>query len=252
MTHMKKFIQILVFLTLGMPGFAQDSLLVKANKHYIAGEYDQAIKSYQEILNNNKESAEVYYNLGNALYKTGSYTQSILNYERARLLAPNDEDIQFNLDLANQHVVDAIDPLPQVFFVRWWNNITNKHSVDGWAKISVIAFILFLILSGLFFFTNKSLVKRISFWVGILTIVISIFSFNFAARHKKRMTEHNFAIITQPSVTVKSSPSESGTDLFLIHEGLKVEIKDRLGGWMEIRLSDGNQGWLPSNSIERI
>jgi len=249
---MKKFIQTIFLLALSLSVFAQDALLDKANQHYIAGEYDQAIEAYNEILNSNRESAEVYYNLGNAFYKTGKFTQAILNYERAKLLAPNDEDIQFNLDLANQHVVDAIDPLPQVFFIRWWNSITNKYSIDEWSRISVVSFILFLILAGLFFFTQNGMVKRLSFWTGILIIVISIFSFNFAARHKKRITEHNFAIITQPSVTVKSSPSDSGTDLFLIHEGLKVEIRDSLGGWMEIRLSDGNQGWLPANSIERI
>ena len=249
---MKKFIHTIFLLALSLSVFAQDSLLDKANQHYIAGEYDQAIEAYNQILSGSKESAEVYYNLGNAYYKTGKYTQSILNYERAKLLAPNDEDIQFNLDLANQHVVDNIDPLPQVFFVRWWNNITNKFSIDQWARISVVSFIIFLILAGLFFFTQNGVIKRVSFWTGILVIVISIFSFNFAARHKKRITEHNFAIITQPSVTVKSSPSDSGTDLFLIHEGLKVEIKDNLSGWMEIRLSDGNQGWLPTNSVERI
>ena len=249
---MKKFIQLIVLLTLSMSVFAQDALLDKANQHYIAGEYDDAIAGYNEILNSNKASAEVYYNLGNAYYKNNQFTQAILNYERAKLLAPNDEDIQFNLELANQHVVDAIDPLPQVFFIRWWNNITNKFSVDQWARISVVSFLLFLILAGFFFFTRNGLIKRISFWTGILIVVISIFSFNFAARHKKRITEHNFAIIVQPSVTVKSSPSESGTDLFLIHEGLKVEIRDNLAGWMEIRLSDGNQGWLPANSIERI
>lgn len=249
---MKKFIQLIFLLTISLSVFAQDALLDKANKHYIAGEYNDAITAYNEILNSNKASAEVYYNLGNAYYKTNQFTKAILNYERAKLLAPNDQDIQFNLDLANQHVVDNIDPLPQVFFIRWWNNITNKFSVDQWARISVICFILFLILAGFFFFTRNGTFKRISFWAGILIVVISIFSFNFAARHKKRITQHNFAIIVQPSVTVKSSPSDSGTDLFLIHEGLKVQIKDSLSGWMEIQLSDGNQGWLPDNSIERI
>ncbi|WP_372775066.1 tetratricopeptide repeat protein [Mangrovibacterium sp.] len=249
---MKKFIQFIFLLALSLQVWAQDSLMEQANQHYIAGEYDQAIEVYTQIANGHQESAELYYNLGNSYYKAGQYTLSILNFERAKLLAPNDEDIQFNLDLANQHVVDAIDPLPQVFFVRWWNNITNKFSVDQWARISVISFILFLLLAGLFLFTQSGVVKRLSFWIGILIIVISIFSFNFAARHKKRMTEHNFAIITQSSVTVKSSPAENGTDLFLIHEGLKVEIKDSLGDWLEIRLSDGNQGWLPANSIEKI
>ncbi|MGQ7868778.1 tetratricopeptide repeat protein [Sunxiuqinia sp. sy24] len=249
---MKTIFQIIVISLFSLSTIAQNSLLEKSNDHYTKQEYEEAIAGYQEVLNGNQESAEVYYNLGNAYYKSGQVTQAIISYERAKLLAPNDEDIQFNLELANQHVVDAIDPLPQVFFLRWWHNIANKYSADGWAKISVISFILVLSLAGLFFFTRTIAVKRLSFWFGILIVAISIFSFNFAARQKKRMTSHNFAIITQPSVTVKSSPSESGTELFLIHEGLKVEIKDSLGGWREIRIADGNQGWLPENSIEKI
>ncbi|WP_299577256.1 tetratricopeptide repeat protein [uncultured Sunxiuqinia sp.] len=249
---MKTIFQIILFALFSANAVAQNSLLEKANEHYTKQEYQEAIDTYLEILNGDQESAEVHYNLGNAYYKTGQVTQAIISYERAKLLAPNDEDIQFNLDLANQHVVDAIDPLPQVFFVRWWHNIANKFSTDGWAKISVFSFVLFLLLAGIFFFTRTVAIKRLSFWFGILIVAISIFSFNFAARQKKRMTSHNFAIITQPSVTVKSSPSETGTDLFLIHEGLKVEIKDSLGSWREIRIADGNQGWLPENSIEKI
>lgn len=249
---MKKFILNILLLSFGLGLQASDALSDQANQQYQAGDYAKAIEGYKQILNGGKESAEVYFNLGNAYYKTNQYPLAILNYERAKLLAPSDEDIQFNLDMANQHVVDAINPLPQVFFVRWWNSLTNQLSVDGWAKLSVFTFIVFLALGGLFSFTRNGTVKRLSFWGGILIIVISIFSFNFAARHKQRITGHNFAIIMQASVTAKSSPAENGTDLFVIHEGLKVEIKDRLGSWLQIRLSDGNQGWLPESSLKKI
>lgn len=247
---MKTFFQI-IFLLFSIGAVAQ-SQLEKANQHYTAGEYQEAAAAYEEILSGNQESAEIYYNLGNAYYKNGEITKAIINYERAKLLSPNDEDILFNLELANQHVVDAIDPLPRVFFVRWWDNLTDKYPADGWAKISIASFILMLLLAGFFLFSRSIGIRKVSFWTGVLILAISIFSFNFAARQKKRMTERNFAIITQPSVMVKSSPSESGTDLFLIHEGLKVGIKDSLGSWREIRLADGNQGWLPAGSMEKI
>lgn len=249
---MKATIQTILLLLISLGAMAQNSLLDQANQYYIDGEYDQAIETYQEILNSNMESAEVYYNLGNAYYKTSQYTQAILNYERAKLLAPDDEDIQFNLEMANQYTLDAINKIPQVFFVRWWQSIRNMFSVDSWSRISIISFILTLLLAGLFFFTKSSNVKRASFWVGIMFVFISAFTLHFAAREKKIIADHNFAIITQPSIVVKSSPSETGTDLFLIHEGLKVEIKDNLGSWLEIRLADGSQGWLPADSLERI
>jgi tetratricopeptide (TPR) repeat protein len=249
---MKTLILTIFILLITLSAYPQDSLLVKANQQYADGKYEQAIDLYQQILKSNMESAEVYYNLGNAWYKTGQFTKAIINYERAKLLAPNDEDIQFNLEIANQHVVDAIEPLPKVFFIRWWHNLVNKFPADGWAKINVVTFIVVLILAGFFFFSALPGIKRVSFWAGVIILAISIFSYSFAARQEKRMTEHRFAIITQPSVTVKSSPSEGGTNLFLIHEGLKVEILDNLGTWNNIRLADGNQGWLPDNSMEKI
>lgn len=249
---MKTLIHTILILLIAVSAYSQDSLLVRANQLYAEEKYDQAIDLYQQILKNNQESAEVYYNLGNSYYKKGLYTRSIINYERAKLLAPNDDDIDFNLDIANQHVVDAITPLPKIFFIRWWHNLINKFSVDGWAKISVFTFILTLILAGIFFFTASSGIKRSAFWSGILVLAISVLSFNFAGRQEKKITDHRFAIITQPSITVKSSPSEGGTNLFLIHEGLKVEILDQLGAWKNIRLADGNQGWLPDSSMEKI
>ncbi|MGQ8335496.1 tetratricopeptide repeat protein [Sunxiuqinia sp. A32] len=249
---MKFFIQTILAILITTGAFAQQALVDKANQHYAAEEYQEAAESYEELLDSGLESAEVYYNLGNSYFKSGQATKAIINYERAKLLAPSDEDIKFNLELANQHVVDAIEPLPQVFFIRWWNSLSNSFSIDHWARISVICFILALILTGIFAFSRSVASKRLSFWFGILLVVVAVFSFNFASHQKKRLTQHEFAIVVQPSITVKSSPSETGTDIFVIHEGLKVQIKDSLGSWREIRLADGNQGWLPANSIERI
>lgn len=232
--------------------FAQADALQTANEHYSKDEFKQAIDGYNQILMTNMESPELYFNLGNAYYKTGQYTLSILNYERAKLLAPNDEDIDFNLQVVNQKVVDAIQELPDMFIIRWWESLINSHSTDTWATISIITFILFLTMIGFYFFARSGDVKRITFWLGVFLIVVSTFSWSFAAGQKSRMVNHSFAIVMQPTVTVKSSPSEKGTNLFVIHEGLKVKITDKIGDWVEIKLSDGNKGWLLSESIERI
>ncbi|HAQ18153.1 MAG TPA: hypothetical protein DCR40_02850 [Prolixibacteraceae bacterium] len=232
--------------------FAQGDLVQKANEHYTKEEYQKAIDGYNQILMAGIESPELYYNLGNAYYKTNQFTLAILNFERAKLLAPDDEDIEFNLLVANQKVVDSIQELPGLFIVRWWNSLINSQTTDTWAVLSIVGFILFLTLVGLYFFAKSGDVKRVSFWAGCFLIVFTIFSWSFAARQKSRLVNHSYAIVMQPTVTVKSSPSEKGTNLFVIHEGLKVRITDKLGDWVEIRLADGNKGWLLMESIERI
>ena len=165
---MKKLFAIILF---ALPFFlnAQENntaLWEQANNHYTAEEYQQAISAYEQILTNGQESAKLYFNLGNAYYKAGDVNNAILNYERAQKLAPQDEDIAFNLQIANQFVVTKIEELPKPFFLRWKTSVINKYPTDTWAAISVGAFILFLLLLGLFLFSKNSTAKRFAFWFG--------------------------------------------------------------------------------------
>lgn len=249
---MKRFINTILAILFSVAVFAQADLIQKANEHYTKEEFQKAIDGYNQILMAGIESPEVYFNLGNAYYKTKQYTLAILNFERAKLLAPDDEDIEFNLQVANQHVVDSIQELPGLFIVRWWNSLVNSHTTDTWAVFSIVGFVLFLCMLGLYFFARSGDIRRISFWAGCVLLILTIFSWSFAAQQKSRLVNHSYAIVMQPTVTVKSSPSEKGTNLFVIHEGLKVRITDKLGDWVEIRLADGNKGWLLTESIERI
>ncbi len=246
---------ILLGLIALLPVSAQDTSQVlweKANTFYTTEEYQKAISAYEQILQSGEESSKLYFNLGNAYYKTGDINNAILNYERAKLLSPQDPDINFNLNLANQYVVTEIEALPQPFYIRWRNSIINQYPADTWAGISIGAFIIFLGLLGLFIFSRNSLLKKLSFWFGILLIAVSGFTFSFAARQKEKINQRKHAIVFCPRVTVKSAPSETSTDLFLLYEGVKVELSDSINTWKEIKLSDGNVGWLPDSCIVRI
>ena len=235
--------------------FAQQNntqLWEKANAYFTTEEYQQAVSMYESIVASGEESAKLYFNLGNAYYKTGDINNAILYYERAKILAPQDEDIAFNLSIANQYVVTKIEELPQPFFLRWRTSVVNKYPADTWSYISIGAFVIFLVLLGLFVFSRSVSLKRISFWIGILAIIFSGFTFSMAAQQKSKINKRNHAIVFCPRVTVKSSPTKTGTDLFLIYEGLKIEVTDSLNTWNEIKLADGNKGWCPDSCIVKI
>lgn len=227
-------------------------LLEIANQHYMSQEYEKAVLIYEQILYAGMESAQVYFNLGNAYYKSNDIPRAILNYERAKLLEPANEDIDFNIRVANQFTVDNVLALPQPFFLRWRTSLVNMASSDTWAKISIVSFLMFLVLLGVFLFSGFAWVKKLTFWAGLVFLIFSAFGFSFASRQKKALSERNFAIVFCPRVAVKSAPSSTGTDLFLIHEGLKVEITDSLNSWKEIRIPDGNKGWMPDSCAVRI
>jgi len=229
-----------------------DSLLLNANSLYSQGKYQEAAEFYKEIIESGYESADLYYNLGNAYYKQNVISRAILNYEKALELDPNNEDIKYNLQLANHYVVDQIEELPVFFLTGWIRDFRNIFSSNSWAVISICSFILLLIFVSIYLYNRGYTLKRIAFWFSFLLIIISVVSFVFSYQQKQKILTESTAIVMNPSVTVKSSPDASGTDLFVIHEGTKVWIGDEISGWNEIKLSDGSKGWLRTEDIEAI
>jgi len=227
-------------------------LLEKGNSAYMESKYPEAIEFYNKVVSQGYSSATLFYNLGNAYYKTNQIGYAILNYERAKLLAPANENIDYNLNIAKMYVVDKIEVLPTFFVNRWVNNLINTMSSDGWAILTAVLLSVFLVVGIVYFWSGSRGVKKSLFFAAIFLLVLSVFSTKFAFNQKNKVTDHDKAIIFSHSVTLKSSPDESGTNLFLLHEGLKVEVTDKVGEWLEIRVSDGNKGWLKSSEVEII
>ncbi len=229
-----------------------DSLFQKGNDLYAKGQYQDAIDIYENIISLGYESPEIYLNTGNAYYKQNVIARAILNYEKALMLVPNDNDIKYNLELANRLVIDKIEVLPVFFITGWIKSIRNLFSSDFWAIVSLSAFIIALIFISIFLYSRNLSLKKISFWLGFFIILLSAISYIFSNQQKQKILSGNTAIVMNPSVTVKSSPDDSGTDLFVIHEGTKVSIDDQISEWKEIKLSDGSKGWLKAEDLEVI
>ena len=254
MRYMTIYKTLLLGLLLGwfLPLCAQESTLKEAEEAYAKENYTQAIELYESVLKSYGESAMVYYNLGNAYYKAGKVAPAILNYERALLLNPGDSDTRFNLQVARQKTVDKIEPIGEFFLTRWIGTVEDVYSADGWAKWGVASFVLFIGCLVLFFFSKWIRLKKIGFFAGICFLLISLVANLFADSQQYKLLHRAAAIVFASTVTVKSSPDASGTDLFILHEGTKVTIKSTLGEWSEIQLEDGNVGWMPSKEIEQI
>lgn len=227
-------------------------IIAIADTAYVHENYDIAIENYEKIVKNNYESLHVYFNMGNSYFKKGDIARAILNFERAKLLAPNDEDIQFNLNIAKTQTVDKIEVLPDFFLVSWYKNYYNLMSYKTWGFFSLLSFVLGLTFLGLYFFAKEKALKKGYFLAAGFVFIISLASYLPSRSQLNQIRNHNSAIVTALSVTVKSAPDESGTDIFPLHEGAKVFIIDELNDWQKIKLTDGKVGWLKANNIERI
>ncbi len=224
----------------------------EAQKAYNEAQYFYAIELYDSIIQQGFTSASLYYNLGNAYFKSNQMPYAILYYEKAKILSPSDEHINFNLMLANTLITDKIDVLPQLFYERWWQAIYSMFSMDLWAKISIASIFLLFISMAFYLITNTLLIKKLSFWLCLVFVFITLFSLIFAQKQYNHTYKQQTAIVFSPRITAKSSPDENSIDLFVIHEGTKVSIKDNLGDWCEIKLANGNVGWIKRNLLKTI
>jgi tetratricopeptide (TPR) repeat protein len=231
---------------------AQEPQLKEAEAAYAQADYTKAIDAYRSVIQTYGESAEVYYNLANAYYKNNEIASAILYYERALLIDPGDADISYNLDLARQRTVDRITPIGGFFLAQWLNKLQNMGAADSWALLGIGAFIVFIACLFIYFFSRQIILKKTGFYLGILLLILIIFANIFAQNQKNELTRHNQAVVFSPTVTVKSSPNPSGTDLFILHEGTKVTIRNTISEWNEIELEDGNIGWMPAKDMELI
>jgi hypothetical protein len=235
----------------GQSSAVKDSVSA-ANQLYNTAKYQDAIRKYQYVIGQGFESSELYFNLGNAYYKLGNATYAILNYERAKKLAPSDGDINYNLELARTLIVDNVVTLPDGGFLRWMKQMVSSKSINFWGIFSILTFFSFLFLFGLFLLSRTFRVKRLAFWFSVAAISISVITFTFGSTMKSKLVNHKSAVITDRSVKVKASPSETGTELFIVHEGVTVQLTDKLGDWVNISLPDGNKGWVKEESMIRI
>ncbi len=216
------------------------------------GNYQQAIRDYEEILKNG-ESAEIYFNLGNAYYRTDNITKAVLNYERARLLSPGDDDINFNLQFARSKTIDKITPESEMFFVTWYKSLVNFTSVDNWAKTGILCIVMALLLVLLYLFGPQLMLRKIGFFGGLAFFVIFLLSNLFAFQQKQALDNRTGAIIISPSVNIKKTPAKNSADQFVLHEGTRVDIIDKgMTDWRCIRVGDGREGWIETKAIEEI
>ena len=223
-----------------------------ADTEYQKGNYQQAIRDYEEILKNG-ESAEIYFNLGNAYYRTDNITKAVLNYERARLLSPGDDDINFNLQFARSKTIDKITPQSEMFFVTWYKSLVNFTSVDNWAKTGILCIVMALLLVLLYLFGPQLMLRKIGFFGGLAFFVIFLLSNLFAFQQKQALDNRTGAIIISPSVNIKKTPAKNSADQFVLHEGTRVDIIDKgMTDWRCIRVGDGREGWIETKAIEEI
>lgn len=229
-----------------------DDLMKQGNNFYQNKNYEKAIESYEQLVSLGYEGVSLFYNLGNSYYREGKIGYAILNYEKALRISPNDDDIRHNLAIANTKTIDRIDTLPKFFLFQWWESLLSFFSLKSWIYFSFFLYILILIASGIYFFTKNSRTQRYSFFGGLIILCFFILSVVVLSVNLNRELNIKHGIVIASAVSAKLSPDVKSNDAFVIHEGLKVQLEDKVDNWVKIRLNDGKIGWLHENDVAKI
>jgi len=229
-----------------------DSLFSKANELYQEGDYEPALEVYNSIILGGFESADLYYNMGNAAYRSNSIGHAILYYEKALKLEPAHEDAIHNLEFVSRYRLDTFEVVPVLFLGTWVKWIIQLFPEKTWSILALLFFVV--ILAGLlvYLFSRKIAIKKTGFISALVALLLFVMTLTSALSRYRDIMNPDSGIILAPSVIVHSSPSESGTELFVLHEGTRIEMNEEISGWQNIRVPDGREGWIISGSFEPI
>lgn len=230
----------------------KEVLWERGNHLYAAGDWNGAVATYDSIVNAGWESADLYYNLAGANFKAGKKGEAILNYYRAQRLDPNDDDIAYNLAYVESFVKDKIDSVPEFALSRWLGSAERVMSAGAWGVCALVCLGLMLVAAGFYLLAQRRKIRKAGFVVALVSLVAMLLSLSLGAEARSKLVSDSEAVVLSTAAVVKASPEKTGKDLFILHEGTKVEVLDTFGEWSEIRIADGNEGWIRSTSIEVI
>ena len=246
---MKHLVYIVVFIT--SFGFAQSGF-EKGNVLYQKGQYEQAIQAYESVLDSRQQSADLYFNLGNCYYKLNKVAPSIYYYEKALVLHPEDADITNNLKFAQKLTIDEVKEVPKVGFAKLLHDFTGMYHYNTWAWISIVFGLMFLGFFIGYYFSLAVVLKRIFFFGMFVWVLFLLVSVGAAIFEKNHFVTDRPAIVFAEVIDVKSEPQKASPATFVLHEGTKVFVKEILGKWKKIELTDGTEGWIESGAIREV
>lgn len=261
MTNNRKHIALGFLITLAVlfgaaRGIAQSSqqLFNQANTLYQQHRYDSALALYRQLINGQLINPELYFNAGNASFKSGHMGYAVYYFEKALQQSPGNAVIKNNLALAKQQATDKIDQVPTLFFIRWWHQMLHWHQPNVWMVGSVLLFWLVVFFAGWRLLRRHSLkpAPRWTKWCIILCSLLFCLYLSGAIGTWYQKTHHVFAVIIKTNEPLKTAPDDGSPDMLTVHEGLKVKITDAVNDWRKIKLADGKEGWVKADCMLKL
>ena len=241
---------------------ASNDFIQEADKAYMDDDFENALELYLQAAQEDGNSSNLYYNIGNCYYRLNMPGKAILNYERALKLDPSNKDAATNLSFVNSRIIDKpVDNLS--LSEKIGQRVVKTLSADTWAWLTFSLFALFICAAAGYIFLSDVMIRKTCFFSGLFFIICTIIGVVITISSAGRMTKHNEAIIISESVNLGTSPrvpKDKSEEAFLLHEGTRLEIVDSLTTtnsdvrtkWYEVMVDHEHRAWINSNDVEKI
>lgn len=229
-----------------------EQLAQQAAKAYNNKQYPEAINLYEKIVSAGYESAGLYYNLGNAYFRTNEMAPAVWYFEKALKIEPNNDNIKNNIDVVNSKLADKVETVPELFYKKWWKGLVNYFTLSTMAILNIVFLTISLILIALYISLSQLLFRKIAFWSGLFFFIFFCIGSIAASQRNHYINNEHQAIVFEPTVNIKSSPDENSKEIFVLHEGTKVTLLDVVADWQEIKIANGSIGWIRSSYLRKI
>lgn len=228
-----------------------EQLFEGANAAYDAGKFDEAAAAYEKIVAYRVLDPRVLYNLGNAYFKQGRLGPAILQYERALRLEPTDREIQDNLELARGQIRDRVAETDMQYPIRLAQSVVDAVPPNALSWLFLLAYVVTAGLLGTLVMSRSWVTRRLLGYGALLIGLVTV-ALGGGLAYKMHVASSAVAIVMQDKLDVRSGPGDENTVLFTVHEGTRMELRNRLDPWAQVSLPNGLSGWVPVSAIEKV
>jgi tetratricopeptide (TPR) repeat protein len=227
------------------PAFAQrDAQFAKANQEYAAGHFKEAINGYEALIGAGEWSANLFYDLGNAYFRSGDFGRAILNYQRALALEPHHPEAQANLRIARDEA-RALELRPS-----WPEHYLRFATMNQYALAATVAFwVAAFCIAALIFRRQKSAALTTLSVLSLalfVSLVAAIFWVDVAGKTR------GLAIVTGKDAEARVATADNANRVLVLPPGSEIKIVKQRGDWLYAALPNNLNGWIPAKSAELV
>lgn len=246
------FISVLIGLTTVLSGATTPTeLLAEANALAKQSKYAEATSLYEQIVETDYVSDDLYYNLGTAYVHQSKPGEAVLYLKRALKINPQHNEALQNLKLARNLVSTEVIAIPEFFLLRYWTSFANMMGSTLWACLGLLLLVAMVFGFYKWLIGTDPLKRKKAFYLAVISTALFLVSFLAGMTQHKWETNSDFGVIMTDTQLLSGADARS-EELYPLSAGVEAKLIDKIGDFYKIKLLDQEVGWVNQDKLRVI